>query len=58
MEEDRCPTEKVQGPKLRKVAENLYQYSGARIRYYARFRHKGERIIQARHVLKRKVTEC
>jgi integrase len=47
MEEDGCSTEKVQGPKLRKVAENLYQYSGARIRYYARFRHKGERIIQA-----------
>ncbi len=33
------------GP-FRKVAENIYQYSGSRPSFYARFRHKGERIVQ------------
>ena len=47
MEEQAPPTEKIEGSKLRKVAENLYQYCGSRTRYYARFRHKGQRIIQA-----------
>jgi hypothetical protein len=46
MKDQTLPTEKASGPKLRKVAENLYQYSGARTRYYARFRHKGQRIIR------------
>ncbi|MBU3666576.1 MAG: hypothetical protein FGM15_11980 [Chthoniobacterales bacterium] len=41
------PTEKAPAPKLRKVAENIYQYSGSRTTYYARFRHKGQRIITA-----------
>jgi len=46
MKDDDLPTEKAARPKLRKVAENLYQYSGAQTRYYARFRHKGQRIIR------------
>ena len=32
--------------KFRKVAENIYQYSGSQASFYARFRHKGERIVQ------------
>jgi hypothetical protein len=47
MKQEEHPTEKVPGPTLRKVAEKLYQCSAARVGYYARFRHKSERIIQA-----------
>jgi integrase len=46
MKDKAAPPEKAAGPKLRRVAENLYQYCGSQVRYYARFRHKGERIIQ------------
>ncbi len=28
------------------MAENIYQYSGSQTSFYARFRHKGERIVQ------------
>jgi len=41
------PREKGPSPRLRKVAENIYQYSGSRRSDYARFRHKGQCIIQA-----------
>ena len=47
MNDTNLPTEKAAKPKVRKVAENIYQYTGSRTTYYARFRHKGQRIIQA-----------
>jgi integrase len=47
MKTSNLPTEKAPAPKMRKVAENIYQYTGSRTTYYARFRHKGQRIITA-----------
>lgn len=47
MKTSNLPTEEAPAPKMRKVAENIYQYTGSRTTYYARFRHKGQRIITA-----------
>jgi integrase len=47
MKDNNLSKKMAQRPKPRKVAENLYLYSGAQPRYYARFRHRGQRIIRA-----------